>query len=135
MSAWTDYLYRRHSPEQLAEWARSLEYFRFCRAYGGHNNDGDRLLVSLWLDDEVAAINVQPAFTAVREGRLEIFVSDSGDPYSVSESAVNSAQEIEQALRPFAGRIIDPPQDDAHCVCPAYYPEIWNLNTSGAANE
>jgi hypothetical protein len=44
---WTDYLYERHPSAQLGAWARELAYFRFCRAYGGHANDGDHLLVSL----------------------------------------------------------------------------------------
>ncbi|MEV0390262.1 hypothetical protein [Nonomuraea sp. NPDC050643] len=44
---WTDYLYERHPPDRLRAWARELAYFRFCRAYGGHANDGDHLLVSL----------------------------------------------------------------------------------------
>ncbi|MFI9554856.1 hypothetical protein [Nonomuraea endophytica] len=48
---WDEYLYRNHTPEQLRAWANSLAYFHFCRAYGGHNNDGDRLLVALSTED------------------------------------------------------------------------------------
>ncbi|MDX3102087.1 hypothetical protein [Nonomuraea angiospora] len=44
---WTDYLYERHPPARLHTWARELAYFRFCRAYGGHANDGDQLLAGL----------------------------------------------------------------------------------------
>ncbi|GAA3470729.1 hypothetical protein [Nonomuraea roseola] len=49
---WHDYLHERHSPGLLRAWARSLTYFRFCRAYGGHSNDGDRLLVRLRVETE-----------------------------------------------------------------------------------
>ena len=44
---WDAYLHERHSPEELRGWARSLAYFRFCRAFGGHANDGDCLRVAL----------------------------------------------------------------------------------------
>ncbi|MFI6602365.1 hypothetical protein ACIBHX_39455 [Nonomuraea sp. NPDC050536] len=50
---WTDYLYECHPPARLRAWARELAYFRFCRAYGGHANDGDHLLVSLQVETEV----------------------------------------------------------------------------------
>jgi hypothetical protein len=44
---WDAYLHERHSPEELRGWARSLAYFRFCRAFGGHANDGDCLRAAL----------------------------------------------------------------------------------------
>src|SRR3569623_3489351 len=44
---WERYLYERHSRGVLSSWARALQFFRFCRAYGGHSNDGDQLLVAL----------------------------------------------------------------------------------------
>jgi hypothetical protein len=47
MDRWQDYLYRSHSEAELADWARRLDHFRFCRAIGGHANDGDALLVAL----------------------------------------------------------------------------------------
>ncbi|MFG1706892.1 hypothetical protein ACFLIM_27240 [Nonomuraea sp. M3C6] len=50
--SWTDYLYERHPPARLRAWARELTYFRFCRAYGGHANDGDHLLVSLHIETQ-----------------------------------------------------------------------------------
>jgi hypothetical protein len=47
------YLFERHSPDELRAWARSLRYFRFCRAYGGHSgDDGDQLMVALRIGSE-----------------------------------------------------------------------------------
>ncbi|MFI6291679.1 hypothetical protein ACIBEJ_08845 [Nonomuraea sp. NPDC050790] len=48
---WDEYLHETHTPEQLLAWAHSLSYFHFCRAYGGHNNDGDRLLAAVRTED------------------------------------------------------------------------------------
>lgn len=36
--AWT---FRGHSQDELQRWATALRFFRFCRAVGGHANDGD----------------------------------------------------------------------------------------------
>lgn len=55
---WSDYLHERHSPDQLRAWARRLAYFRFCRAYGGHSNDGDHLLVSLRVESLAALLRI-----------------------------------------------------------------------------
>ena len=51
-SRWLRYLYERHSPAELAGWARSLRLFRFCRALGGHANDGDTLQLALQFEGE-----------------------------------------------------------------------------------
>ncbi|MFI6910123.1 hypothetical protein ACIBKY_53335 [Nonomuraea sp. NPDC050394] len=53
---WDEYLYETHTPEQLHGWANSLAYFHFCRAYGGHSNDGDRLLAALRTDDPAGVL-------------------------------------------------------------------------------
>lgn len=49
---WHAYLHERHSRDELRGWARSLAYFRFCRAFGGHANDGDCLRVALAVPSE-----------------------------------------------------------------------------------
>ncbi|HKP39617.1 hypothetical protein [Mycobacterium sp.] len=46
-SRWRSWLYETHSAVELHEWALRLHYFRFCRAFGGHANDGDQLRVAL----------------------------------------------------------------------------------------
>jgi hypothetical protein len=43
---WRAYLFRMHSEETLRDWGQRLTLFRFCRALGGHANDGDLLLVA-----------------------------------------------------------------------------------------
>ncbi|PRH88615.1 hypothetical protein C5L14_05110 [Labrys okinawensis] len=53
---WNRYLFERHSRAEIAEWARRLRYFRFCRAYGGHAGDGDRLLAAIALAGTVPDI-------------------------------------------------------------------------------
>ncbi|QEN88684.1 hypothetical protein FZC33_21330 [Labrys sp. KNU-23] len=175
---WNLYLFERHDRQQIAQWARRLRYFRFCRAVGGHANDGDELLVAIALQaeaglvdacatlgivlDAVAPGSPQPvagvAYTAEEFGkfaslvpgslgirqpgfvelagqavyvhaqanRLEISLSDTDSPYEVSEAAVRSAERVEALLAPLAGRLIDPPRASRHCVCPAYYPDMWN---------
>ena len=49
---WQQYLYEKHPQTKIGLWARRLKYFRFCRAYGGHSNDGDRLKVALKIDSQ-----------------------------------------------------------------------------------
>src|SRR6187402_3966899 len=49
---WEQYLFASHTKGQLISWARSLEFFRFCRAYGGHANDGDNLLLAVRIESE-----------------------------------------------------------------------------------
>src|SRR6187399_1451191 len=150
---WYRYLFSSHSEVELAEWARSLEFFRFCRAFGGHANDGDRLLVAVRIGSEGDLVAVleelgigvqrlpesnpsgihqfpgiqQPGtvrlagadvFCWVNPGRLELSISDADDPYDVSAAAISSALLVEPRLLPFAGRLIDPPLDDRHCICP-----------------
>ena len=43
MDRWQQYLFESHSEAQLRDWAVRLRRFRFCRAYGGHADDGDSL--------------------------------------------------------------------------------------------
>jgi hypothetical protein len=116
MISWEEYLYRQHSREEIRRWALSLKFFRFCRAYGGHNNDGDRLSVSLVATAETREI---PG-AYVSGDRVLIMLSDG---YEVTQSTVDSARALEVSLRP--EWVIDPPQDDEHCFCPEYHPWIW----------
>ena len=41
------YMFAEHDQATLQRWASQLSYFRFCRAFGGHANDGDQFLVVL----------------------------------------------------------------------------------------
>ena len=55
---WEQYLFKEHSREQLAAWARRLAFFRFCRAWGGQANDADQLLVAFRIDSEDDLLDV-----------------------------------------------------------------------------
>ncbi|MFI6318714.1 hypothetical protein ACIBG8_14390 [Nonomuraea sp. NPDC050556] len=44
--------------DRIRVWARELRYFRFCRAYGGHANDGDHLLAALRVDTRGGLLEV-----------------------------------------------------------------------------
>ena len=46
MDRWQQYLFEAHPEAELRAWAGRLHLFRFCRAYGGHANDGDSLDVA-----------------------------------------------------------------------------------------
>lgn len=67
----------------------------------------------------------EAAFVWASAERVEITVHDAVDLWDVSEAAFESARRIEPLLAPLAGRIVDPPQDDRYCLCPAYYPEVF----------
>lgn len=174
---WEQYLYEQHSAEQLARWAVSLRYFRFCRAFGGHAGDGDQLRVALAVDSRddletiLAALGIpltilpadeprpvagqsytgaeyarfrdaigrfpdvaQPshvrlagekAFAWVGSDRLTVSISDEDDIWSVTDAAVEVARRVEPMIDPIAHRVIDPPGNDRHCICPTYYPDFW----------
>lgn len=51
-SSFEEYMFRYHSKETLQNWASKLKYFRFVRAYGGHANDGDTLLLKIQFDND-----------------------------------------------------------------------------------
>ena len=55
---WERYLYEDHTRKQIGAWARRLKHFRFARAYGGHANDGDQLIVMLRTGDEDAMLAI-----------------------------------------------------------------------------
>lgn len=131
----------RHSPDELATWAPSLRIFRYCRAFGGHNNDGDQLLVGFRVDSQddlrhvlaelgIATTSAQPGWTTVAgeavfvwvgTGRVDLSCSDG---YEVTRQTLERARCVEPALKPFVDRIIEPPLDDPHCFCPRYYPDV-----------
>jgi hypothetical protein len=47
-----NYIFESHTRETLRGWAQSLHHIRFCRAFGGHSNDGDTFRCSLCFHDE-----------------------------------------------------------------------------------
>jgi hypothetical protein len=139
------HLYRRHARKELSAWARRLTYFRFCRAVGGHANDGDQLSLALRYDGEADALAlyvklaggiVEPgcvqlrgvSVLLLRQKRaltLSLFGAD-GDAYEVSELDVAHAEALEPHIVPLAARLIDPPIDSEHCISPQRYPEFFS---------
>lgn len=147
MDRWHDYLFRRHSEEELTTWARRLNLFRFCRAFGGHANDGDRLLLALvyhgqedqeklWRELGIPA----PSLDVVKIADVSVFVGRSadrvflsiagadGDPFEVTAADVERAALLESKLGIISGRRVDPPLDDRHCIAPKYYPSFWQVS-------
>ncbi|MEO5725742.1 MAG: hypothetical protein ABIV93_01985 [Byssovorax sp.] len=57
MDEWKSYLFSQHSEETLTAWARKLAMFRFCRAVGGHAQDGDFLGVAFRYESEAQLLS------------------------------------------------------------------------------
>jgi hypothetical protein len=140
---WEQYLYGSHSRAELWAWARELRFFRFCRAYGGHANDGDSLRVELrhhgeqdaqqlcaalgFEDRERAIIHGTPVFVHVYKDTVSLALSGAaGSWYEVSSADVANAVALESRIAPLAERVIDPPIANKHCISPAMYPELWS---------
>lgn len=43
----SEWLFQRHTEEEIKKWIRNLEYSYFIRAWGGHANDGDEFSLTL----------------------------------------------------------------------------------------
>ena len=144
MDRWEQYLYRSHSLAELSEFALRLSCFRFCRAIGGHANDGDELVVALrYSDDEDLSrlwrelglaeplpdrctIAGVPVFVHRHGQRVTLSLPGAeGDYYEVTERDVANAEQIERGVPTLASRAIDPPVDGERCICPKYHPKIW----------
>ena len=64
-------------------------------------------------------------------GRVELSITDREQPTEVTQAAVDAAREVEVLLTRLADRVIDPPQDDKHCVSPVFYPSFWQEDKPG----
>jgi hypothetical protein len=144
MDHWEQYMYRSHSLAELSEFALRLKCFRFCRAIGGHANDGDQLvavlrfsdaedLSLLWHElgaslplDGYVTIAGAPVFVHRYGQWVTLSLSGAdGDYYEVTERDIEHAERIERSVPSLASRAREPPVDSKHCVCPKYYPHIW----------
>ena len=82
------YFFRRHSFAELQEWTEALRFFRFCRAYGGHANDGDDLRAALRVDSEDDLITLAAGLgIALRELPASAPQPQPGLSYSIEEFA------------------------------------------------
>ena len=70
-------------------------------------------------------LNGARVFVDRKWDQLELSISDPEKPYEVTSTAVEMAQRIESLLDPLADKLVEPPRDDRHCVCPKYYPSFW----------
>jgi hypothetical protein len=99
---WEQYLYEQHSAEQLATWAVSLRYFRFCRAVGGHAGDGDQLRVALAvnsrddLETVLAALGIPLTILPPDEPRPVAGQSDTGEEYARFRDPIDRFPDIAQ---------------------------------------
>jgi hypothetical protein len=139
MVTFEQYMYRTHSRAELERWALRLRYFRFVRAIGGHANDPDSLVLRLRCGDDAEPLLSQlgakgdargclgeQAWVSVCQGYIELSISGcAGDPYEVTDADVEAATRIEERLTSLSDRLIEPAVDSERCVCPKWYPEIW----------
>lgn len=52
------YIFEMHSKAEIMRWNSELRWFRFCRAYGGHVNDGDAFKASIRFSGEAELLRV-----------------------------------------------------------------------------
>jgi hypothetical protein len=64
----------------------------------------------------------QPAFVWCERDTIKISL---GEQYRITESHVTAAEEIEKLLSSAPLELVDPPVDNAHCICPKYYPAYF----------
>ena len=61
----------------------------------------------------------------VGRDRVQLDVADPVNRWTVSDEAMRMAQRLEPIVENLAARVIEPPQESRHCVCPRYYPELF----------
>lgn len=162
------YMFGYSRIELLPILTKKLRFFRFARAYGGHNNDGDQLVATIVVpdldgaanfvrkltndDDALASLSAHKSVYINGSNGLEPFLAflwkDRSDDlnsidlrlnpkneieiaicsgYNVFESSCELALLIEDIIGSMNLKAIDPPNhhDNDHCVCPKYYPHIF----------
>ena len=98
----TPYLFRQHSEGELREWARRLKFFRYCRASGGHANDGDSLEVAFSYDSDQDIksffdyLGVELVFHGTKPPQPEIGVPYPGDVFAAFPRLIKETEWIEQ---------------------------------------
>ena len=96
------YLFRQHSEGELREWARRLKFFRYCRATGGHANDGDSLEVTFSYESTQDLKNffdhlgVELVQHAARPTQPEIGVPYPGNVFASFPRLIKETEWIEQ---------------------------------------
>jgi hypothetical protein len=99
---WIAYLYETHSPAELRRWATVLQYFRFCRAFGGHAGDGDRLAVALRAETEadvhtvLGGLGVPATPVPADAPRPGLGVAYRGDEYATFARRIRHLEHLAQ---------------------------------------
>lgn len=70
------YLFETHSRSTIQRWNSCLKWFRFCRAHGGHVNDGDSFQASIQISDKVELLMIMDLL----EVDLETLSPDNPEP-------------------------------------------------------
>ena len=102
MSPWQKYLFESHTESKLQAWARRLQMFRFCRAYGGHAADGDSLEVAFPfettndLERFFDFLGVPLVHFAVQPPQPEPGLAYRSDVYGQFKSLIPSTQWLQQ---------------------------------------
>lgn len=123
-----EYLFQFHDEATIKRWAVSLSYFRFCRAYGGHANDGDHLLAALKYMNELDYRIVLDTL-GLKSNQLP-----------EDETETSSDQKYPMEIKNFKFRIKDLPQLEqiGHCRIDGHPCFLWaslgtiTLSVSGA---
>ncbi len=100
---WEAHLFEPHSREELARWAPTLRFFRYCRAVGGHSgSDADELRVALRvetraeLDRVLSALGTRATPLAPDEPEPEIGRSYTGYEWQAFRQRMRGFPDLEQ---------------------------------------
>jgi len=99
---WRQYLFESHPEQTLRQWAKRLQKFRFFRAYGGHANDDDSLVVAFAYEDAADIhrfflhLRVKLIVHAQKPSQPEPGISYSGDVYAAFPSLILGTSWVEQ---------------------------------------
>lgn len=96
------YLFERHSIDEVRSWNRRLQYFRYFRAYGGHANDEDSLDVAIRYHDSddllsvLSQLEIYPTIHSEAPPQPEFGVLYTPDDFNKFPSIVEGTRWIEQ---------------------------------------
>jgi hypothetical protein len=96
------YFFREHSQAELRGWAKRLKLFRYCRAYGGHANDGDSLEAAFSYDSAqdiknfLDFLGVELVQHTTKPPQPEIGVSYPGNVFASFPQLIKETEWIEQ---------------------------------------
>ncbi|HEX8299913.1 MAG TPA: hypothetical protein VF594_12195, partial [Rubricoccaceae bacterium] len=99
---WEHYFYDPHGPETLGRWARVLRVFRFCRAHGGHANDGDLFFAAIRYSSEAELLAVfdvlglTPERVPLGSPQPEPGIAYTTDEFNAFPSVVSAHRKIRQ---------------------------------------